>query len=177
VKSERGLLLDVMPASGNLLPRPYALRPNGVARGADVTMSARSQRSASTSPRHGRASFSGWSPTHHSQLLSPGYEQYQKSLLEVPWPADYGEASSDDLSSEWDSDVPDVPPTTPSKVVVISYTSRACRLHYVCLVKNVLLRGLSYHFSFITNLMHLFIKHYHNSHLKLHTLKISVMHN
>ena len=138
-KCGSGLLLDVMPASGNLLTRPYALRPNGVARGADVTMSARSHRSASTSPRHGRASSSGWSQTHHSQLLSPGYEQYQKSLLEVPWPADYGEASSDDLSSEWDSDVPDVPTPAPSKVVVISYTSRACRVYYVCLAKNVLL--------------------------------------
>jgi hypothetical protein len=139
-KRDGGLLLDVMPASGNLLSSPYALRPNGVARGADVTMSARSQRSASTSPRHGRASSSGWGHTHHSQLLSPGYEQYQKSLLEVPWPADYGEASSDDLSSEWDSDVPDVPPPPPSKVVVISYTSRACSFHYVCLAENVLLR-------------------------------------
>ena len=139
-KRESGLLLGVMPARGNLLSRPYALRPNGVARGADVTMSACSQRSASTSPRHGRASSSGWSPTRHSQLLSSGYEQYQKSLLEVPWPADYGEASSDDLSSEWDSDVPDVPPPPPSKVVVISYTSRTCNFHYVCLVKNVLLR-------------------------------------
>lgn len=29
------------------------------------------------------------------------------SLLEVPLPRDYGDASSDDLSSEWDSDVPD----------------------------------------------------------------------
>lgn len=37
-----------------------------------------------------------------------GYEQYQKSFLEVPLPRDYGYASSDDLSSEWDSDVPDV---------------------------------------------------------------------
>lgn len=37
-----------------------------------------------------------------------GYEQYQRSLLEVPWPAgEYGEASSDDLSSEWDSDAPE----------------------------------------------------------------------
>jgi len=114
-KRESVLLLDVMPASGNLLSRPYTLRPNGVARGADATMSTRSQRSASTSPRHGRASSSGWSHTHHNQLLSPGYEQYQKSLLEVPWPADYGEASSDDLSSEWDSDVPDVPTPPPSK--------------------------------------------------------------
>lgn len=38
--------------------------------------------------------------------LSPGYAQYSKSLLEVPLPRDYGYASSDDLSSEWDSDVP-----------------------------------------------------------------------
>ena len=147
MKSKRpsGLLLDVMPASGNLLSRPYALRPNGVARGADVTMSARSQRSASTSPRHSRASSSGWSLTHHNQLLSPGYEQYQKSLLEVPWPADYGEASSDDLSSEWDSDVPDVPTPSPSKVVVMSYTSRACGFHYACVAKKVLLREWSCH--------------------------------
>lgn len=39
--------------------------------------------------------------------LSSGYAQYQKGLLEVPLPRDYGEASSDDLSSEWDSDVPE----------------------------------------------------------------------
>jgi hypothetical protein len=31
-------------------------------------------------------------------------------------------------------------------------------------------------FSLITNFMHLFIKNYHHSHLKLHTLKMSVMH-
>lgn len=37
--------------------------------------------------------------------LSAGYAQYQKALLEVPLPRDYGDASSDDLSSEWDSDV------------------------------------------------------------------------
>ncbi len=43
-------------------------------------------------------------------LAAPGYEQYQKSLLEVPLHhAEYGEASSDDLSSEWDSDVPEPP--------------------------------------------------------------------
>ncbi|CAG9835795.1 unnamed protein product [Diabrotica balteata] len=36
-----------------------------------------------------------------------GYEQYQKSLLEVPICIDYGDPSSDDLSSEWDSDVPE----------------------------------------------------------------------
>jgi len=118
-----GLLYDVMPENGNLHPSPCALRPNGVPRG-EGTMSRR-QRSASSSPRLQRGSASGWSPPHHSQLLSPhhsqllspGYEQYQKSLLEVPWTADYGEASSDDLSSEWDSDVPDVPSPTPAKVV------------------------------------------------------------
>lgn len=38
--------------------------------------------------------------------LSTGYMQYQMSLLAVPMPRDYGDASSDDLSSEWDSDVP-----------------------------------------------------------------------
>nr|CAD7453788.1 unnamed protein product [Timema tahoe] len=64
----------------------------------------RHRRSASPLPPPSRrASLTGL-------LLSPGYEQYQKSLLEVPWSADYGEASSDDLSSEWDSDVPDQPP-------------------------------------------------------------------
>lgn len=36
-----------------------------------------------------------------------GYEQYNMSLLEVPLSRDYCEPSSDDLSSEWDSDVPD----------------------------------------------------------------------
>lgn len=51
-----------------------------------------------------------------SGILAAGYEQYQKSLLEVPVSTDYGDASSDDLSSEWDSDVPDVPRTGQSKV-------------------------------------------------------------
>lgn len=48
------------------------------------------------------------SPSPHglNAGLSPGYAQYSKSLLEVPLPRDYGYASSDDLSSEWDSDVP-----------------------------------------------------------------------
>lgn len=51
--------------------------------------------------------------TAASTTVAPGYEQYQKSLLEVPWPhAEYGEASSDDLSSEWDSDVPEPPPNS-----------------------------------------------------------------
>uniref|UniRef100_A0A1L8DYS5 Kinase n=1 Tax=Nyssomyia neivai TaxID=330878 RepID=A0A1L8DYS5_9DIPT len=39
--------------------------------------------------------------------LCPGYDQYQMALLEVPMPRDFGDASSDDLSSEWDSDAPD----------------------------------------------------------------------
>lgn len=56
------------------------------------------------------------SPLPSLRSAAPGYEQYQKSLLEVPWPpAEYGEASSDDLSSEWDSDVPEQsPPNKPS---------------------------------------------------------------
>ncbi|KAJ9592959.1 hypothetical protein L9F63_015383 [Diploptera punctata] len=103
-----------MPENGNTHPRPYTLRPNGVTRGEGMS---RRQRSPSSSPRPRRGSSSNWSPPHSSQLLSPGYEQYQKSLLEVPWSADYGEASSDDLSSEWDSDVPDAPPAPPSKVL------------------------------------------------------------
>lgn len=45
-----------------------------------------------------------------SPMAGYGYELYQKSLLEVPFASEYGDASSDDLSSEWDSDVPDVPP-------------------------------------------------------------------
>lgn len=37
--------------------------------------------------------------------ISDGYDQYLKQyLLQVPMPKDYGEPSSDDLSSEWDSD-------------------------------------------------------------------------
>lgn len=45
--------------------------------------------------------------TLNSPSMCPGYVQYQLSLLEVPLPKDYGDASSDDLSSEWDSDVPE----------------------------------------------------------------------
>jgi hypothetical protein len=52
--------------------------------------------------------------THHrvagarNGRISDGYDQYLKQyLLQVPMPKDYGEPSSDDLSSEWDSDVPD----------------------------------------------------------------------
>ncbi|KAG7302239.1 hypothetical protein JYU34_013726 [Plutella xylostella] len=49
-------------------------------------------------------------PGYGPQTLSPGYDQMQMSLLDVPWSEDYAEASSDDLSSEWDSDVPEPPP-------------------------------------------------------------------
>lgn len=51
-------------------------------------------------------------PGYGPHSLSPGYDQMKISLLEVPWNEDYTEASSDDLSSEWDSDVPDPPPPT-----------------------------------------------------------------
>lgn len=61
--------------------------------------------------RHGspiiRRSASPSSPGSRRNSVSSGYEQYSKSLLEVPLNADYGDASSDDLSSEWDSDVSD----------------------------------------------------------------------
>lgn len=61
----------------------------------------------SQSPNPIGAHNNGASGDHQqAALLSPGYVQYQRSLLEVPMPRDYGDASSDDLSSEWDSDVP-----------------------------------------------------------------------
>lgn len=72
------------------------------------------------SPGARRRSLRSPSPSHRSRrksdVLAPGYEQYQKSLLEVPASTDYGDASSDDLSSEWESDVPDVPQSGHSKV-------------------------------------------------------------
>lgn len=48
-------------------------------------------------------------PHNHFKKMGQfsGYEQYNMSLLEVPLSRDYCEPSSDDLSSEWDSDVPD----------------------------------------------------------------------
>ncbi|XP_021205029.2 inositol-trisphosphate 3-kinase A isoform X2 [Bombyx mori] len=49
-------------------------------------------------------------PGYGPQTLSPGYDQMKISLLDVPWNEDYTEASSDDLSSEWDSDVPEPAP-------------------------------------------------------------------
>lgn len=60
-----------------------------------------SRRSPSPNPAANQSNGQG-----SAAVLSPGYVQYQRSLLEVPMPRDYGDASSDDLSSEWDSDVP-----------------------------------------------------------------------
>lgn len=71
-------------------------------------------------------------PSTSSSLTSvtPGYEQYQKSLLEVPWRhAEYGEASSDDLSSEWDSDVPEPPPNQKVNDGILVDECYAIKLH------------------------------------------------
>lgn len=46
-------------------------------------------------------------PHNLKKIQFSGYEQYKMSLLEVPLSRDYCEPSSDDLSSEWDSDVSD----------------------------------------------------------------------
>lgn len=54
-------------------------------------------------------------PGYGPQTMSPGYDQMKMSLLEVPWTEDYTEASSDDLSSEWDSDVPEPAPPKQSE--------------------------------------------------------------
>lgn len=81
-----------------------------------------------------RRSASPSSPNLSSRRGSAtGYEQYQKSLLEVPFCVDYGDPSSDDLSSEWDSDVPEVPvKETHSKV-------RQCNFIYfvILILKSV----------------------------------------
>lgn len=65
---------------------------------------------------------SSWCRSPSPTSGNTGYDQYQKSLLEVPWCIDYGDASSDDLSSEWDSDVPEPPPPLHPKVINISNT-------------------------------------------------------
>lgn len=94
---------------------------DGAGRSMDTSRSSRfnhrhfGAKSRSPSPRIGNGSSVQQlvlSSTSASGILlaAPGYEQYQKSLLEVPLlHAEYGEASSDDLSSEWDSDVPEPP--------------------------------------------------------------------
>lgn len=75
--------------------------------------------SLNASPRFHRRSSNHCNSRRSSTITATGYEQYQKSLLEVPSNADYGDASSDDLSSEWDSDVPDVIQVQEPKVRLI----------------------------------------------------------
>lgn len=64
-------------------------------------------------------------PGYGPQTLCPGYDQMKMSLLEVPWNEDYTEASSDDLSSEWDSDVPE---STPKVIIIVIYFTCMCSL-------------------------------------------------
>lgn len=79
------------------------------------------RRSPSPSSFGGHRQRSDVSPTHIGSICaSPGYVQYQMALLEVPMPRDYGDASSDDLSSEWDSDVPE--PHRSPKVILIKFS-------------------------------------------------------
>ncbi|CAH4034573.1 unnamed protein product [Pieris brassicae] len=54
-------------------------------------------------------------PGYGPPTMSPGYDQMKTALLDVPWNDDFTEASSDDLSSEWDSDVPEPPPVQPKQ--------------------------------------------------------------
>lgn len=66
------------------------------------------RRSPSPSSFSGHQQLLDGSSSHDGLMCAnPGYVQYQMALLEVPLPRDYGDASSDDLSSEWDSDVPE----------------------------------------------------------------------
>jgi hypothetical protein len=74
------------------------------------------RRNHGTSSENKNRRYPRRTPSPAANNLSPGYEQYQKSLLEVPWCSDYGDASSDDLSSEWDSDVPEAAAPTFPKV-------------------------------------------------------------
>lgn len=63
-------------------------------------------------------------PGYGPPTMSPGYDQMKSSLLEVPWTEDFTEASSDDLSSEWDSDAPEPVslPRPTQKVICITPT-------------------------------------------------------
>lgn len=79
--------------------------------GRSTSLSVRASRKRSASPKMKRTSE-----------VDYGYHQYSKSLLEVPSPYDYGDASSDDLSSEWDSDVSEIP-ATPSKVRILYWST------------------------------------------------------
>lgn len=67
-------------------------------------------KSGMVSPLNGQSPFN----------MCPGYVQYQMSLLEVPMPRDYGDASSDDLSSEWDSDVQE-PQRSPKVFILLLF--------------------------------------------------------
>lgn len=87
---------------------PRSLSPSGRSpSGRTSPLSVRASRKRSASPRMKRTSE-----------VDYGYHQYSKSLLEVPSHYDYGDASSDDLSSEWDSDVSEIP-ATQSKVRIL----------------------------------------------------------
>lgn len=96
--------LNRQPSQHHVFPES-CLRPD---RGSSRSPSPRSPSPSgpySWSPKSRRST----SPASRRGSACSGYEQYQRSLLEVPMILDYGDASSDDLSSEWDSDVPEFP--------------------------------------------------------------------
>lgn len=78
--------------------------------------------------------------------VAPGYEQYQKSLLEVPPSTEYGDASSDDLSSEWDSDVPDIPRSEQPKVRSLKFklifSSNLIKMKRSCVIFDYTLKNV-----------------------------------
>ncbi|VVD00093.1 unnamed protein product [Leptidea sinapis] len=59
-------------------------------------------------------------PGYGPPTMSPGYDQMKNALECAPWNDDFTEASSDDLSSEWDSDVPEPVPVQPKVGIVRS---------------------------------------------------------
>lgn len=75
-------------------------------------------------------------PGYGPPTLSPGYDQMKTSLLEVPWNEDFTEASSDDLSSEWDSDVPE-PPRPTQKVISITIMSTWINYYIFIIVVSI----------------------------------------
>lgn len=83
-------------------------------------------------------------PGYGPQTLCPGYDQMKISLLDVPWDGDYTEASSDDLSSEWDSDVPEPPPPIHKvsinfiRVRIFQFDPHFNQSHYKLLLKLLL---------------------------------------
>lgn len=105
----------------------------------DLTSPESNNESSSPSPQH--------AANHHNSLplrktsrfgsmkngkASAGYDQYMKQYLQIPMPSDYGEPSSDDLSSEWDSDVADnkASDTNKESKVSVLFSSAGCCLHY-----------------------------------------------